>query len=317
MGSMSVRSLGAVAVMIAGCGGPPAAVMPSVATAPAPAPAPAPASASATATATPTSTSTSTPTSTATPPSSFTEDVPAPPPSPAPTITLSTPRKDELLDATKAPDHDVRFKLSNWKIEAGKSVELVLDDRASLVVDDPSRPVHIKDIDGTPAASAPGQHLLVALLRGPTGQWVKPAAKGRAPVAVVAYYVGQRSTPPGSAWKEGDPLLVYAGPPAGPAPAEGLLVDYYLVNADLGREKYSIHASVTGPDLMTGKVIDSWKPWRIRGARQGSYTVRLELNRYQHDLGDSGSSTTVLLVSKPVGGRWTSVTRDFDVPPAN
>ncbi|MGH7434128.1 MAG: hypothetical protein ACRENE_00470, partial [Polyangiaceae bacterium] len=235
------------------------------------------------------------------------------PPSPTPTITLSSPKKDDLLDPAKAPDVEVRFKLANWKLDGTKGVELVLDDRASLIVTDASRTVHLKDIDPSPAATAPGQHLLVALLRGASGQWVKPAGKGRGPIAMAAYYVGQRGTP---AWKESDPLLIYAGPPAGPAPADGLLVDYYVVNAELGHEKYAIKASVTGPDLMTGKVIESWKPWRIRGARQGSYTVRLELDRYEHQLGESSSSTTVVLDSKAVGGRWTSVTRDFDLPPA-
>jgi hypothetical protein len=246
------------------------------------------------------------------PPSTFVEDFAAPAPTPTPTIALSSPRKDDVLDSAKAPDQEVRFKLTGWKLGAGRSVELVLDDRVSLVVNDASRPVHLRDIDPSPAATAPGQHLLVALLRGPTGQWVRPARGGRAPVAVVAYYVGQRATP---LWKEGDPLLVYVPPPGVPAPPEGLLVDYYLVNAELGGMKYSIHASVTGPGIMTGKVIDAWKPWRIRGARQGSYTIRLELNRYQHELGESGSSTTVVLQSTPVGGAWTSVTRDFDLPP--
>lgn len=217
-----------------------------------------------------------------------------------------------MLDAAKAADTEVRFKLTNWKLDGGKAVELVLDDRVSLIVDDASRTVHLKDIDSSPAATTAGQHLLVGLLRGASGQWVKPSGKGRGPIAVVAYYVGQRTGP---AWKETEPLLIYTGPPAGPPPAEGLLVDYYLVNAELGHEKYAVKASVTGPDLMTGKVIESWKPWRIHGARQGSYTVRLELDRYEHQLGESSSTTTVMLDSKAVGGRWTSVTRDFDLPP--
>ncbi len=246
------------------------------------------------------------------PPPTFVEDVAAAPPARMPSVTVSSPRKDEVVPVDKAPDLDVRFALSAFKLGGGNRLELVLDDRAALFVDDASRRVHLRDVDPSPAANAPGQHLLVALLLGPTGEAVKPVGKGRPPVAVVSFFVGQRSAP---AWKEGAPLLVYAGPPPGMPPPEGLLVDFYLVNAELGNNKYSVHASVTGPDLMTGKVIESWKPWRVRGARQGSYTVRLELARYQHELGESGSSTTVVLVSKAVDGRWTTVTRDFDVLP--
>jgi hypothetical protein len=320
MGLARAWAVGALLVIAASCGGaagPPPSVEPPPVSATLPAPSSEPASSapaaidhgSAPLAASGPAAPAETP---AGPPSTFVEDVLAPAPTPAPAIGLSSPRKDALLDAAKAPDEEVHFKLSNWKLEAGRGVELVLDDRVSLIVTDASRQVHLKDIDPSPAAFAPGQHLLVALLRGPTGQWVRPAGRARAPVAVVSYYVGRRSAP---SWKEGAPLLVYTSPPAGPAPAEGLLVDYYLLNAELGAQKYSIHASVTGPGLMTGKVIDSWKPWRILGARQGSYTVRLELDRYQHDLGDSGSSTTVVLTSRPVDGRWASVTRDFDLPP--
>jgi len=242
----------------------------------------------------------------------FVEAAPAARPATLPSVTLVTPRKDAVVPVDGAPDLVVAFKLVGWKIGAGNHVRLVLDNRASLVVDDASRKVRLRDIDPSPAASAPGQHLLAALLCGPTGEAVKPAGRPpRAPIAVAAFFVGQRSTP---AWSEGEPLLVYAGPPAGPAPPEGVLIDFYLVNAELGDRKYSVHAAVTGPDLMTGEAIRAWRPWRIRGARPGAYTVRLELFRYQHELGESGSTTTVISASKLVPGAWTATTIDFNVP---
>jgi hypothetical protein len=312
---MGVVRAGWVGMLVtaAACGG--AAPARATATAPAAAtqPPPQPASSSvptpATARAPESAPTTATPSM---PPPIFSEDTLAPAPAPTPTVTLSSPKKDAVLDPAKAADTEVRFKVGNWKLDATRGVELVLDDRVSLVVKDPTRMVHIKDIDPSSAAVSAGQHLLVALLRGPQGQWVRPAGKGRGPVAVTTYFVGPRSKP---AYRDGDPLLVFVTPPSAPVPPDGILVDYYLVNAELGHEKYSIHASVTGPGIMTGKVIDAWKPWRIHGARQGSYTIRLELARYQHDLGESGSSTTVVLESKAVGGPWTSVTHDFDLLP--
>jgi hypothetical protein len=242
----------------------------------------------------------------------FVEDAAAAPPAHVPSVTLSSPKKDEVVPADRALDVEVQFAVSGFPLGHGNRVELVLDNRASLLVDDASRHPRIRDIDPSPAASAPGQHLLVALLVGPSGQSVKPAGKKPAPIAVVPFFVGQRTAP---AWKEGAPLIVYAGPPPGLPPPEGLLVDFYVVNAELGNQKYAVHASVTGPGIMTGKVIEAWKPWRIRGARQGSYAIRLELHKYLHELGESASKTTVVLESKLVDGRWATVSRDFDLVP--
>jgi hypothetical protein len=240
------------------------------------------------------------------------EDASAPRPSRAPTVSISAPRRDDVVPGDKAADLEIAFSVTGFPLGHGNRLELVLDDRAALFVDDASRKVRLRDIDASPAATKAGQHLLVAVPVGPSGESVKPAGKGKPPIAVVAFYVGQKSTP---TWKEGAPLLVYAGPPPGMPPPEGLLVDFYVVNASLGDQKYAVHASVTGPGIMTAKVIDAWKPWRIRGARQGSYTIHLELHRYQHELGESGSSTTVVVESKLVDGQWTNVTRDFDLIP--
>jgi hypothetical protein len=251
--------------------------------------------------------------STAEPPApTFVEDASAPRPSRAPTVSISAPRRDDVVPGDKAADLEIAFSVTGFPLGHGNRLELVLDDRAALFVDDASRKVRLRDIDASPAATKAGQHLLVAVPVGPSGESVKPAGKGKPPIAVVAFYVGQKSTP---TWKEGAPLLVYAGPPPGMPPPEGLLVDFYVVNASLGDQKYAVHASVTGPGIMTAKVIDAWKPWRIRGARQGSYTIHLELHRYQHELGESGSSTTVVVESKLVDGQWTNVTRDFDLIP--
>jgi hypothetical protein len=246
------------------------------------------------------------------PPPTFVEDTSAPRPAHAPTVSISAPKKDEVVAPDKAADLEIGFSLGGFPLGHGNRLELVLDDRAALFVDDATRRVRVRDIDSSPAATKPGQHLLVALPVGPSGESVKPSGKARAPIAVVPFFVGQKSAP---TWKEGAPLLVYAGPPPGMPPPEGLLVDFYVVNAPLGDQRYVVHASVTGPGIMTAKVIEAWKPWRIKGARQGSYTIHLELHRYQHQLGESGSSTTVILESKLVDGQWTNVTRDFDLLP--
>jgi hypothetical protein len=250
---------------------------------------------------------------TAEPPApTFVEDVSAAQPARSPTVSISAPKKEEVVSGDKAADLEIAFSVAGFPLGRGNRLELVLDDRAAIFVDDPARKVHLRDIDPSPAATKPGQHLLFAIPVGPSGESLKPAGKAKPPIAVVPFYVGQRSTP---TWKEGAPLLVYAGPPPGMPPPEGLLVDFYVVNAPLGNQKYAVHASVTGPGIMTAKVIEAWKPWRIKGARQGSYTIHLELHRYQHELGESASSTTVVVESKLIDGQWTNVTRDFDLIP--
>jgi hypothetical protein len=225
---------------------------------------------------------------------------------------VRTPQKDQVVPTDKAPDLEVTWKTTSWKLEGGKTVRLVLDNRASLSVDNPAQRVHLRDIDPSPAALAPGPHLLVAFVCLPSGECVKPAGK-RVPAALVPFYVGQRTE---RAWKDGAPLLVWAGPPTGAAPPEGILVDFYLLNAELGDRKYSVHAAVTGPGTMTGEVIHAWQPWRIKGAQPGAWTIRLELFHFVHDLGESTSSTTVVMVPKLVDGPWSSITRDFTVPAA-
>jgi len=227
-----------------------------------------------------------------------------------PSVGVSVPQKDQVVPADKAADLEIKWKASSWKLEGGKTVRLVLDGRASLSVGDPAQRVHLKDIDPSPAAVAPGAHLLVALVCLPSGECVKPVGK-RVPAAVVPFYVGQRTA---RTWKDGAPLLVWAGPPPGPAPPEGLLVDFYVLYAELGDRTYSVHAAVTGPNVMTGEAIHAWQPWRIKGAQPGAWTVRLELFHFEHELGQSGSTTTVVMAPKPVEGPWSSVTRDFTLP---
>jgi hypothetical protein len=237
----------------------------------------------------------------------FSEATPAPDPSPWPGVQITSPARDALVPAEKAPDLEIRWKLASWKLEAGRRLRFVLDNRVTADVSELGHKVLLRDLD--PAPLAPGQHVLVALLLGPSGESVKASGKRRAPVAVTPFFVGARTPAP---WKAGSPMLVYTGPLAGPAPAEGVLVDFVVVNAELG-ESYSVHASITGPGLKVGEAIHTWKPWRIHDARPGSYTASLELWHFAHELGESSSSTTVIAKPVPVEGPWGAVTRDVDV----
>jgi hypothetical protein len=140
---------------------------------------------------------------------------------------------------------------------------------------------------------------------------VKPAGK-RAAFASHSFYVGKKVAP---LWKDGGPMVLFDPPADGPAPPEGVLIDYYVANAEVARGKHVVHVSVGGPGLGVGTAVvaDSLAPWRLKNARPGEYIVRLTLHGYAAELGESSSSTTVSFASKPVPGAFSEVTRSFRV----
>lgn len=271
-------------------------------------------SSSATATATAPETSTSAvPTATETaqtpklPPVELVAGSPAEPPAKAPTISIKSPTANQEIPADKASDFEVKLDLKGWDVPgAGNHVHVILDGKPYKRVDDPKAPIKLKELD--PGTLAEGQHVLVAFPSRPTHESVKPIGKA-APLAVVTFWVGKKGTP---TWKPADPTLIYSRPKGandGPPPADGLLVDFYLSNVELGDGKYSVEATLTGPGVESGQKtsIKSWTPWRIKNARDGSYKLRLTL------LDKDG---------KPVPGITNDTTREFSVnskapPPAD
>jgi len=233
------------------------------------------------------------------PPVDFVEGTPDTPPAKAPTLAILAPTKDQLIAPDKAGDFEVKLDLKGWDVpgDAHNHVHLILDGKPYQRIDDPKAPIKLSTLD---PAIGEGQHVLVAFPSRGTHESVKPIGKA-SPLAIVSFYVGKKKGE--ATWKPTDPTLIYSRPKGenkGAPPPAGILVDWYLANAELGDGKFTINATVTGPGLESGKqvTIKDWKPWRITNIRDGKYTVHMVL------MDKAG---------KPVPGAMNDVTRDFTV----
>jgi hypothetical protein len=227
-----------------------------------------------------------------------------------PSVTIASPRKGSVIPATSAPDQEIKVDIKGWELKNGNHIQLILDNRPYLRVEDPKRSIKLREL-GPAAALGEGQHFLAALLARGSGETVKPVGRN-VPAAVVSFFIGKKVAP---AWKEGSPILIYSSPQSGPAPEEGLLVDFYLLNAELAKGRTVLHAAVSGPGLRAGESVLKWTPWRVKNPRNGLYAIQLGLFQFVADEFESQSATSVTYKSKPAPGPWSSVTREFTVRP--
>ena len=86
-----------------------------------------------------------------------------------------------------------------------------------------------------------------------------------------------------------------------------------LANAEAAAGKHMVQVSVAGPGITRADTSDDGRPFKLRGARRGTYTVRIALAKYSPELGESGSSTTVHYKSKTMVGPYVDSTRTFRV----
>ncbi|MCS6899082.1 MAG: hypothetical protein RMJ98_05195 [Myxococcales bacterium] len=237
----------------------------------------------------------------------FVEEKPAKTPSAMPSVTAQAPKKDEVIPVEKSAEFEIRFTLRNWTIkEGGNGVHCILDNWRVRAIHDPKRKLRLGDFTGGKPLEE-GFHLLAILPVHPGGESVKPT-KFKMPAAILPFYVGKKTEP---TWNSKEPLLLLNAPVSGKIPSAGVLFDFYLVNTELARGKVVVHASISGPDLARGESMSQWRPWRIKNAQPGEYLTKVELYHYVPDSFESGSAVSVNLVSKPMPGKWTSVTREF------
>jgi hypothetical protein len=232
---------------------------------------------------------------------------PAEPPAKAPTIAFKAPTANQVIALDKAGDFEVKLDLKGWEVPTGGNhVHVILDGRPYKRIDDPKAPIKLKDLDPSYAITE-GQHVIAAFPSRPTHESVKPIGKA-VPLAITTFWVGKKGE---AKWKQTDPTLIFSRPKGandGPPPADGILIDWYLSNAELG-DAYSVDLTVTGPGLESGKKVNvkAWTPWRIKNARDGAYKIAMTL------LDKAG---------KPVPGPQNDVSREFSVntkaaPPAD
>lgn len=239
----------------------------------------------------------------------FVERDPAPSPSKLPQVSVKAPTKNQVIPAAKADAFDVKLDVRDWDLSAGNEVHVIVDNRPYVRVADPKKPIKLADLGKH--ATSEGHHVLVALPAHKTGEAVRPSGK-RSPLSVVHYFVGKKGD---LKVKEKDAWLVFHVAPDTPAKSEGLVVDFFPVNAEIADGKYVVHAAVTGPEVQKGESISSHKPWVVKNARPGVHTVRLQLFHYEPVSMESSSSTSVSYGSKQVPGVMNSTTHEVKVVP--
>jgi hypothetical protein len=218
-----------------------------------------------------------------------------------PTVKFKAPAQGQVISVDKKGDYEVKLDVKDWPApEGGRHVHLIVDNQPYKRIDDPKQPIKLKDIVPGYELAEDKQHFLIAFASRSTHESIKVLDKKGSPMAVLGFFVGKKGE---ERWKPKDPLLVYSRPKGkndGPPPAEGILVDFYLVNAELGDGKFSVKATLKGPGVEQGKevVIKSWKPWRIKNPRDGAYSLQLTL------LDKDG---------KPAPGPWNDTTHSFQV----
>jgi hypothetical protein len=202
----------------------------------------------------------------------------APPdnPKPIPVTVITAPKANESVPAAKAADYEVRLEVKDWPVkEGGPHVHLILDNRPYKAIYRPKDSVMLKDLtEGEPLPE--GQHVLVAFPSREGHVSVKPA-EGAKPFSVVTFWVGKAGK---GAWKPTDPTLIYSRPKGEykDADADRIVIDFYLLNAELGAGKHAVKATVTPPagDALT-MTLTSWAPIDIVNLPEGESKVRLEL----------------------------------------
>ncbi|MBK8254585.1 MAG: hypothetical protein IPK82_18195 [Polyangiaceae bacterium] len=224
----------------------------------------------------------------------------------APELSISQPTKNAVIPTTKAATFEARVGIKSGQLAAGDHLCVVLDKRPCKRVDDPSKSIPLSSL----GALDEGQHVLSVLARRATGELYRTGKS--APFASVSFFVGKKTQ---SVHKDGAPMLFYTAPEKGPAPAEGVLIDFFLANAEVRSGVYIIAATVGGPGIESGvgMLLETDRPLRMKHAREGEYLSRLTLLEFVPDLGNSKSVTTVTYTSKPVGGPFGEVERSIFV----
>ena len=221
-----------------------------------------------------------------------------PAPATLPTLSITSPAADQVVPLAKVAATMVRLSAKG----APGKLCISLDARPCVDVADPAKPIPLADL----GPLEKGQHVLAFFARGDGGEVLRSKKKGA--YAIVSFHVDKRDKP---TWKAGDPLLVPVLPSGG-AGADRT-IDFLLANAEAAAGTYLVQLAISGPGISRAESSDDGRPFKLKGARRGTYTVRLALARYSPELGESGSSTTVNYKSKTMTGALVDSTRTFKV----
>lgn len=223
----------------------------------------------------------------------------ADPTAPLPTVQISAPKKDQVLKADAAADFAVKLDVKHWSTAEGDAhVHLILDNKPYKAIYDTKAPVKLSELTGGEAL-AEGEHVLIAFPSRKTHESVK--TKGA--LFATRFFVGKKDAKTDLAKA---PTLIYSRPKGeykGPA-AEHVLVDFQLLNAELGDDKHKVKLTVTGPGIdgeLSATATKFGPPFYLDKLRAGAYTVHAQLQDKD---------------GKPVAGAWNDTTRTIQVDPA-
>ena len=250
---------------------------------------------------------------------------PAPPPPPAlpavelvaveptaddakpPALQVLAPTKNQVVPLAKLAAFEVKVSAKGWKPPPGDHLCVALDRRPCKAVEDPTKPIRLGDL-GEPDE---GLHVIAVLARRASGEFYRPRGKAT-PFASAIFHAGKKVA---STHKEGAPMLFFSTPAPGPAPKDGVLLDWFAANAEIAKGAFVVTASVGGPGIErgVGLQVDGHKPLRLKNARPGEYLSRVTLFQYVPELGDSKAEVSVTYQAKPVAGPFGAVERTFVV----
>lgn len=190
-----------------------------------------------------------------------------------PTVRIDVPGYNQFLPTSLVKATRIRYKVQGWNnVPEGSYVQFVLDGKPYRPVKEPTEKVMLTDVAGTEELEE-GEHIIAAFVNRPNHE----AIKSERGIAVRRFYVGTRTK---DGWNSRqDPLLV-VGSPHGTYSGD-VLVDWYVLNAEISDEGYSVRVKLEGPGVKPEgiqRVITEWKPWIILSAHDdGEYSVQVEL----------------------------------------
>jgi len=193
-----------------------------------------------------------------------------------PKVRIDTPGYDQKLNEAAAQSYKVRYKISNWEAQPkGAYLQFILDDVPAAPVTDPKAVVKLTDLTGGKPIAA-GEHILALYVVRDTHESIK----GTDAIAVRRFWVGKK-TP--SDWNYSkDPLLIL-GRPFGTysgADAGYIKIDFFLINAELGKDAHRVLFEVKGPGIPEEGIshrLQEWLPMLLTKAHTGEYTLKAEL----------------------------------------
>jgi len=204
------------------------------------------------------------------------EDRNAPQPDKLPTVRVDTPGYDQAIPVTAVESYKVRYKIGNWAaMPKGSYIQFILDGVPAAPVADPATVVKLTDLNGGKAL-AEGEHILAVYVARDSHESIK----GEGTIAIRRFWVGKK-TP--SDWSYSDDPLLVLGRPFGTYEGSGsryIKIDFFLVNAEVGKDQHRVVLQVTGPGIPEGGIshrLEEWVPMLLTKAHEGEYTLKIEL----------------------------------------